>query len=58
MFVLETPGGGGWGCPDDKQSAEKRSRDMTSRDKFPIDKFPRVEVKGSVAQYVRNQESA
>ena len=52
MFLLETPGGGGWGHPDNGE----KPRD-TAREDMPA-KLRKVEVRGSVAQYTRNQESA
>ena len=60
VFLLETPGGGGWGCPDNQQKQTDNTRDRTRdtpRDDMPA-KLRRVEVRGSVAEYTRNQESA
>ena len=60
VFLLETPGGGGWGCPDNgdkkRDNARNTARD-DARDENPA-KLRRVEVRGSVAEYTRNQESA
>ena len=59
IFVLETPGGGGWGCPknQDKSSKQDNRAIDESRDESR-GKIAKVEVRGSVAQYVKNQESA
>ena len=70
MFLLETPGGGGWGHPDNGEKPRdtpggvgwghpdngEKPRD-TAREDMPA-KLRKVEVRGSVAQYTRNQESA
>lgn len=58
--MLETPGGGGWGCPDNQDKHTVITRDNsrdTPRDEMPA-KIRKVEVRGSVAEYTRNQESA
>ena len=63
VFLLETPGGGGWGCPDngDKKRDNARNTARIARndahDENPA-KLRKVEVRGSVAEYTRNQESA
>ena len=46
MFVLQTPGGGGWGGEEENIKGA------------PTAKRKRTEVRGSVAEYKRLQESA